>query len=291
MEENNFDADWLNERYPYDVEARNKTIEILALDYLKEKKSLILVDIGAGTGSNCFYFLDKIEQDQSWIFIEKDPILAPILVKRLEEYATFHKYQWSSKRDRYEIKTPTKTVDFRIISDSFLDIARLIDLSKVDLLLANAVFDLFSKEQINDFLLPIIEEKIACLFTLNYSGMRFLPEDPFDYAYIELYEAHMERPQFFGQAAGKMAMDCLVDSFSKGDYQIDTGKSTWHILEEDIKMHYYILSFMENSLDTMTFKESLKEQFSNWLRRKKDLIITRQQQLLVDHVDLCVLPR
>ena len=50
MEENNFDIDWLAERYPFDVEARNKTIEQTAIDYLKTDQPVVIVDIGAGTG-------------------------------------------------------------------------------------------------------------------------------------------------------------------------------------------------------------------------------------------------
>jgi len=205
MEENNFDIEWLAQRYPFDVEARNKTVEQTAIDYLKTKQSVVIVDVGAGTGSNCLYFLDKLKQDQSWTFIEKDPALAPALIQRLEAYAAFHKYNWSLENGVYKMQTPFNQMTFKIISDTFLQIDQLLDLSKVDLVVANAVFDLLPKVQISQFLDPLIQNKIACLFTLNYTAMKFTPEDPFDQSYIDLYDAHMERPQSFGKAMGKLA--------------------------------------------------------------------------------------
>ncbi len=286
MEENNFDIDWLAERYPFDVEARNKTIEQAAIDYLKKDQPVVIVDVGAGTGSNCLYFLDKLKQDQAWIFIEKDPRLAPALIKRLTEYATFHKYSWSLKDGVYEMLTPFKKVTFKVISDTFFNIDQLIDLPKVDLVVANAVFDLLSKVQISSFLDHLTQNKIACLFTLHYTGMKFIPEDPFDQAYIDLYDSHMMRPQSFGQGMGKMAAAHIVQTFEEANYSLQKGASSWNIIEDDIKMHYYLLNFMDNALSELSYPVELQDYFPKWLKRKKELIITRQQRLEVMHLDL-----
>jgi len=286
MEEKNFDIDWLAKRYPFDVEARNKTVEQKAIDYLKKDQPLVIVDLGAGTGSNCLYFLDKLKQDQSWIFIEKDPQLAPALIHRLEEYATFHKYKWSYINGVYEMLTPFKKVTFKVISDTFFKIDQLVDLSKVDLVVANAVFDLLSKVQISQFLDQLTSNKIACLFTLHYTGMRFKPEDPFDQAYIDLYDEHMVRPQSFGQAMGKLAAAHVAQTLEDANYTLEKGESTWNIKEDDIKMHYYLLNFMDNALSELQYTDELQAYFPKWFQRKKDLIITRKQSLEVKHIDL-----
>ena len=52
-EKENFDIDWLSERYPFDVEARDKALESKVIAHLAKKSSITLVDVGAGTGSNC----------------------------------------------------------------------------------------------------------------------------------------------------------------------------------------------------------------------------------------------
>ena len=286
MEENNFDIDWLAQRYPFDVEARNKAVEQTAIDYLKTRQFVTIIDVGAGTGSNCLYFLDKLKQDQSWIFIEKDPALAPALIQRLETYANFHKYNWSLEDGVYQMQTPFNQMTFKIISDTFLKIGQLADLSKVDLVVANAVFDLLPKVQISQFLDQLILNKIACLFTLNYTGMKFTPEDPFDQSYIDLYDTHMERPQSFGQAMGKKAVAHIIQSFEHANYTLQKGDSLWNIMEEDIKMHYYLLNFMDNALSELQYTPELQEYLPQWLKRKKDLVITRKQVLEVMHLDL-----
>jgi len=133
MEEDNFKADWLSERYPYDSEAREKTIEATALNYLKAKTSLTLVDVGSGTGSNALYLMDKLKQDQSWTFIEMDTSLNSILIRRLKDFALYHKYEWDVQKNKYTIITPSKKLSFQILNESLLNVANLVDLSSVDL--------------------------------------------------------------------------------------------------------------------------------------------------------------
>lgn len=286
MEEDNFKADWLSERYPYDSEAREKTIEATALNYLKAKTSLTLVDVGSGTGSNALYLMDKLKQDQSWTFIEMDTSLNSILIRRLKDFALYHKYEWDVQKNKYTIITPSKKLSFQILNESLLNVANLVDLSSVDLVLANAVFDLLSATQIETFLQPILAKKVACLFTMNYQQMVFTPADPFDDTYITLYDQHMERSQDFGHAMGKQAGGKLAQLFKEADWLTHEANSYWQLLEVDIKMHYYLLNFMDNALQELEFDAQLKEQFPKWLQRKKELIMTRKQQLRVGHLDV-----
>ena len=72
MEEENTYANWLNDRYPFDSEARDKSLEAKVMDYLKPKEALQLVDVGAGTGSNTLYLMDKIKSNQHWYLIEQN---------------------------------------------------------------------------------------------------------------------------------------------------------------------------------------------------------------------------
>ena len=124
------------------------------------------------------------------------------------------------------------------------------------------------------------------MFTLNYTGMKFTPEDPFDQSYIDLYDTHMERPQSFGKAMGKMAAAHILHSFERSNYTLHKGESSWNIMEEDIKMHYYLLNFMDNALSELQYATELQEYLPKWLKHKKDLVITRKQVLEVMHTDL-----
>ena len=290
MEEQNAYANWLNDRYPFDSEARNKPLEDKVLDYLKPKQDLQLLDVGAGTGSNTLYLMDKIKSNQHWYLVEQNPSFKNIFFRRIEDFSNFHKYEWTRSNNKIQISTPTKELSFEFIEGSLLEVAQLLPLENIDLVLANAVFDLFSKQQIQQFLNPILQKEIACYFTLNYKSQSFLPEDPFDSTYISLYEDHMERPQAMGTATGKMVGPYLSECLET--FQIvEQAISTWQIQKEDIKMHYYLLSFMENAIQELALQEEVKSLLPKWIQRKKDMVITRQLELRVQHWDIFSYPR
>lgn len=289
MEENNFYANWLNDRYPFDSEARNKDLEAAFLSYLNQKEEVRLVDVGAGTGSNALYLMDKISGNQHWHFIEQDASFEEVVFHRLEEYASYHKYDWIKKGHSAFITTPNKQLTFQFINGSLLDIKDLVELETIDIVVANAVFDLFSKDQIQQFLQPILAREIACYFTLNYQSMSFHPEDPFDDTFISLYETHMERPQTMGSAMGKKANSFIQEQLSSSS-KVTSGISTWHFQQEDIKMHYYLLNFMESAIPELDMKEEIKVLLPKWIQRKKDQIISRQLELQIHHLDIFSIP-
>ena len=99
-EEENFDRDWLQERYPFDAEARNKPLESKVLAHFANQEVITLVDVGAGTGSNCLYFMDQLPQNQKWYLIEQDDALQKATIRRLKDFAAYHKYNFDRKKDK-----------------------------------------------------------------------------------------------------------------------------------------------------------------------------------------------
>ncbi len=287
-EKENFDIDWLNERYPFDVEARDKALESKVVAYLANKSELTLVDVGAGTGSNCLYFIKQFPQNQKWYLIEQNGDLKKATIKRLKDYAAYHKYNFERKKETIKITAPKRKVTVTIINDSLLNLATLVNLKKVDLVLANAVFDLFSSDQMTELVNLIAANKLAFYHTLGYEGMTFEPSDPFDDVFVDSYNTHMERPQDFGQALGKKANAFMAQLFEKQDSSVETAASIWQIEPVDIRMHYYLLNFMENALAEMDLAPAMQQNFEKWIQRKKELIIMGQQRLIITHQDIFV---
>lgn len=286
VEEDNFDIDWLNERYPFDAEARNKALEAKVKAHFSDKEELTFVDVGSGTGSNCLYFIDHFAQSQKWYLVEQNESLRKATIRRFKDYAAFHKYDFDRKKNRIKISSIKKTVVVELVNDSLLNLPQLVDLKKIDLVLANAVFDLFTAKQLTAFTELLIEHRLPFYTTLSYETMTFSPEDPFDDVFVDAYNAHMERPQKAGKALGKKAIQFMVELFKKNKVMIETGPSTWKIEADDIKMHYYLLNFMENALGEMDLDASMMANFERWTQRKKDLIITRRQRLEIGHLDI-----
>lgn len=287
-EKENFDIDWLSERYPFDVEARAKDLESKVLAHLGKKKDITLVDVGAGTGSNCLYFVQKLTQNQNWYLIEQNAELKTATIRRLKDYANYHKYNFELKKDTVKISSIKRVVTVTIINDSLLNLTDLVDLKQVDLVLANAVFDLFSVNQLTQVTTIITQNKVAFYHTLSYEGMTFEPADPFDAIFVDSYNAHMERQQDFGKALGKNASAYMIQLFEAEKSKLQTATSTWRIEPIDIKMHYYLLNFMENALAEMDLAPAMQANFEEWTQRKKDLIITGQQRLAIAHSDIFV---
>lgn len=287
-EEENFDRDWLQERYPFDAEARNKTLESKMLANFSNQSSLTLVDIGAGTGSNCLYFIDQLPQNQSWYLIEQNEGLKKATIRRLKDFAAYHKYDFNQKKNKVTIKSIKKKIEVTLINDSLLNLAQLVDLKQVDLVLANAVLDLLSKAQVEQLVDIIVNHQLVFYPTLNYDGMTFLPTDPFDDIFIDSYHQHLERPQEHGIPLGKNVSQYMLDLLAEKKCQIDTATSTWKVDRDDIKMHYYLLNFMENAIAEMDLAPAKQVNFEQWVQRKKDLIIMRQQVLEVEHLDIFV---
>lgn len=289
-EEENFDIDWLKERYPYDVEARNKELETKVLKELSNKEKVTIVDVGAGTGSNCLYFVEQLNQSQKWYLVEQNELLSNATVRRLREYAAYHKYDYEKKKKGIKITSLTKTIEVILVNDSILNIEKLIDLKKVDLVIANTAFEQFSKQQFDELAQVLIQYKKSFYATLNYQQMAFEPEDPFDDVFINLYNDYKERPQVKGKVMGKNASRLMLDVFESADWKTEEQESTWRVEQNDIKMHYYLLNFMENALAEMKLEENKQHNFAKWVQRKKDLIITRRQQLEIYHTDIFVKP-
>ena len=288
-EKENFDVDWLNERYPFDVEARDKALETKMLALLADKPIVTLVDVGAGTGSNCLYFISKLSQHQKWFLIEQNTDLKKATIRRLKDYASYHKYSFDQQQDHIKIKAPKKNIEVTIINDSLLNMETCVDVSKVDIVTANAVFDLFSEAQLIQLVNIISKHQLTFYHTLSYQGMFFEPDDPFDKIFIDTYNEHMERPQAFGKALGTKANACLLTLFEAQPCTITTATSTWQIEPNDLKMHYYLLNFMENALGEMNLPPAKQQNFEKWVQRKKELIITAQQRLKVEHLDVLVI--
>lgn len=290
MEEENFDIHWLNERYPFDAEARNKALEGKVLSFLKDIETLYLVDAGAGTGSNCLYFLEKLPQNQYWYLIEQNASLQNATIRRFSDFANYHNYKFLRKKDELFISKPRKEITIKIINDSVFRLPAFIDLPKIHLITANALFDLFTITQIDNFAQILFEHKIPIYTTLSYESMQFSPQDPFDSIFIEQYNNHMERTQPFGKALGKRAGIYFANIFSQNNWTASTQSSTWNIKPDDIKMHYYLLNFMENALEELPLEANVQENFQKWVMRKKNLIIARQQSLTIKHLDLFASP-
>ncbi len=252
---------WLETRYPFDSEGRHPVLESQVLTYLQGLQSPAVVDVGAGYGANYNYFAPKLTEAVNWHLLEHDPLLIEAM----------------------RAIVPRRV---NLIEHSLLDISSAIDLPKMDLLMANAVFDLFSEAQFLTFAKPVFEAKLPMYLSLNYTGMGFEPENNDDAEMIALYEAHMQRPQSFGQAMGAEGPEKMKALLTELGYKVQMAPSYWHIGPENEVMQSYLLGFMESAIGEMLRSPEEQARLGDWIAEKRSALSLGALSMWVSHQDL-----
>jgi hypothetical protein len=280
---------WHDERFKYDCEARNQKVEQACFHHFYGKNEMTIVDLGSGTGSNCLYFFEKFPSQQDWIFIEKDEKISQYALNRLGIEADKKGYEVTHATNSLVLKKEDRNVKIKYITDSFLNLVDLVDLDKVDLVMASAVFDLISFSQFVDFGSVLLEKNLPLLTTLNYAEMNFNSDAPSDVVFIEKYESFMNRPQEFGKAMGKKCPRILVDFFQKQEAKVEYGSSIWKLEGESAQvMNHHLLNFMESASNQMIEGQEEKILFKDWITTKREAVEEGTLDTYVQYYDLFV---
>lgn len=286
-----FTTDWLEERYRFDVAARNPSVEAACLQHFTQASPINIIDIGAGTGANFVYLAEKFPQHQRWALVDLNPTLLKRARERLKNWAMAKGYGLREKKKTLLMRQNDQHIEVEFLSGSFLELPRLLPLHNYHLVTASAVFDLLSKPMLKHLVQVFHDHRLALLTTLNYESMSYLPKAPEDEHWIGVYEAHMKREQGFGQALGP---DC--GSFLKECYaplpkaQLLSAPSRWQIEPNDIHLHRHLLAFLEESLQEMVSAGYSGKGLRQWLNEKQQLLEEQQLRLTVNHSDLFTAP-
>ncbi|MFK7773937.1 MAG: hypothetical protein AB8F94_17430 [Saprospiraceae bacterium] len=280
---------WHDERFKFDCEARNQTVEQACYHHFYGKKEMTIVDLGSGSGSNCLYFFEKFPSQQNWIFIEREEKISQYALNRLGIEGDKKGYEVTHGTNTLNLKKENRNINIKYITDSFLNLIDLVDLDKVDLVMASAVFDLISFSQFVDFGSVLLEKKLPLLTTLNYAEMNFNSDAPTDVVFIEKYESFMNRPQEFGKAMGKKCPRILVDFFQKQEAKVEYGPSIWKLEGESAQvMNHHVLNFMESASNQMMEDQEEKILFKDWITTKREAVEDGELNIYVQYYDLFV---
>ncbi len=275
-------SSWLDERYQYDVDARNKKVEQFCLHHFDNLQQINIVDVGSGTGSNFINLSAKFIQNQQWIFLEQDESLISHSLERAKKVLTRSGYIIAQQNDQLIFKNGAQEITIQTINGSLLDIDKLINLRNTNLITASAIFDLFSTEQFALFSEQVHQEKVSVLSTLNYTGMHFEPTIDADQQFIDLYNAHMKRKQSFGIGMGSDCYDVMNSYYEANKIATIHGDSTWDLDKNAQSMHAFLLAFMEESIAALSnCPTSLKE----WIQKKQEDSMHGDLKIIVDHGD------
>lgn len=283
---NMFDPNWLQERYRFDEEARNKQLEWTCVNQFAFRDHLQIVDLGSGTGANLRYYLEQFPQNQSWYCVEEDIALKVPFWEHARQMAIDLDYAIEQEGELMKLTKPGHEVLIHFVHGNLLKVDELVDLLRTDLVLANAVFDLFSKEQFATLVQVLSHHSLSMLFTLNYVGMDFSPSTEADDHYIGQYNAHMQREQAFGRGMGPASSREMEAVLKEALAQVEVGESLWQIGNQEQVMMGFLLGFFEGALSDWWDDEAEKIALEKWLLEKKQQVAEEALAAEVYHLDI-----
>jgi len=281
-----FDPNWLNLRYAFDNAARNPQLEWDCINQFAFLSELKIIDLGTGTGANFRYYAEKLPQNQSWICVEHDPELTPYFWENVKKWANSLNFDVKEGEKGLFLAKAGQQIEVQLVHGDILDLDKLVNLMDIDLIVANAVFDLFSQDQFEAFSHILSQHQLSLLFTLNYEDMHFFPVEDQDAFFVQKYNSHMERAQDFGKGMGIQANEMMKLSLEKRLGQVELGGSNWDIQAKDTEMLRYLLHFMEDALSNWPLNETELGALRLWLARKRHMLDQQQLSLQVRHRDL-----
>jgi SAM-dependent methyltransferase len=223
-----FSAQWLALREPADHRARdralqNKVCEQLASVARTEQRTVRLIDLGCGSGSNLRALATSLPPQQHWTLVDYDPLLLAAARAALIDWAD----QVISDSTTLTLRKANKTIEVEFAQ---VDLAR--DIERVlawpaDVITAAAFFDLVAET----WLVRFCQALRTTLYTvLTYDGSeQWLPAHRTDASILKAFHAHQKTDKGFGVAAGPDASSIMQRELTARGFQVALAPSPWQI--------------------------------------------------------------
>jgi SAM-dependent methyltransferase len=225
-----FDAGWLALREPVDHASRHAGLAAQVREHFAGRESLVVVDLGCGTGSNLRALAPSLPPRQHWHLIDGDTALLAAARQWLSDWADDAR----STADGVELHK-----DGHWVEVSF-ECANLVtrDLDFADLgaglITAAALFDLVSKDWLERLIACSARRRVPLYSVLNYDGTaRWQPENPLDASVVAAFARHQRGDKGFGTALGPASGEIFAQLLAQHGYRAASGESPWELTERD----------------------------------------------------------
>jgi hypothetical protein len=221
-----FSAEWLALREPADHRARNPELLAALARLFSDRKSVRVLDLGSGSGSNLRGTAPHLPLHQNWRLVDYDPGLIAAAQHSLSAWAQETTARGGTLRlARHE---HVLDVEFRL-ADLASGVEGVLD-EPADLVTAAAFFDLVSAEWIERFAAAIAARRLPLYTVLIYNGDEaWDPPHPSDRSVNAAFNLHQQTDKGFGAAAGPRAAGILATALRAKGYHVVLGDSAWRL--------------------------------------------------------------
>jgi hypothetical protein len=223
-----FSAEWLALREPADHRARDQALqnnicEQLAIVARTEHRTVRLIDLGCGSGSNLRALALRMPEQQHWTLVDYDPLLLTAARAALAAWAD----HVISNDAKLTIRKATKTIEIEFAQ---VDLAQNIERVlawPADLITAAAFFDLVAEPWLIRFCQAL---RVPLYTVLTYDGVeQWLPAHTADVSILKAFHAHQKTDKGFGVAAGPDAAAIMQRELAARGFQVMLAPSPWQI--------------------------------------------------------------
>jgi hypothetical protein len=263
-----FSIDWLNLREAADHAARDKTLAQQLLQWLGQaadpiSPDRILVDLGAGTGSNLRALTKLGANNIVWRLVELEGKLLDEALRRHGKQYLIEDYQ----------------ADLNVVAE--------LPLTGANVVSASALFDLASKTFIDALVERIDGRKTAIYAALNYDGTTtWSPAHPLDEKILAAFNNDQLRDKGFGPALGPDCTAYLQQQLSAKNYTVTLAPSPWQLGGNDQAL---VVELIEGVAAAVAIDDALTStEISDWKQFR--LAQSAAGNCTIGHWDLLALP-
>ena len=269
--------DWLALREPADAAARAPELVDRLRAHLPDiDGSLLVRDLGCGTGSLGRWLAPRLPGPQTWILHDRDPRLLGLAATGLPAVAD----------DGTPVTVRTHEGDLTALTS-----AEIVGTSLVS---ASALLDLLTLDEVDGLAAACVDARCAALLTLTVTGsVTITPTDPLDAAFAAAFDAHQRRTVAGRRLLGPDAGAAAVDAFERRGAVVVTRPSPWRLdaagpdsSDTAALIEEWLRGWIAAACDQ---QPDLDEVAGTYLHKRLDACADGELRATVGHVDVLAL--
>jgi SAM-dependent methyltransferase len=261
-----FAHDWLALREPYDHGARSGALADRFAKALGPAPRV--VDLGCGTGANLRYLAPRLEQEQRWLCLDRDPDLLARADGALGRWRGEVGWRGSVRFEPLDLATSLDSLaldGMGVTASALLDLTSAVWLGR----LADRC------------------RRAPVLMALSFDGrLTWHPALAEDELVRARFLAHQRTDKGFGPALGPDATAHLAERLEAAGHSVATEPSDWQLGPAD----RLLLEAMLEGVIAAAGEIRQDPPLAGWVAQRRMQLARRELGLTVGHVDLLALP-
>ncbi|HUE89634.1 MAG TPA: class I SAM-dependent methyltransferase [Vicinamibacterales bacterium] len=280
---------WLQLREAADWRARSVALTQAIVETLLRDRSVCVLDLAAGAGSNLRYLVERLPTQQRWLLVDRSAALLSEAETRTRAWAAERGYAvdndtregagFSVAGPRLDCRVEMRAQDLGSLDDREIFAGR-------HLVTASALLDLVSETWLRTLASRCRGAGAAALFTITYDG-RFscAPPEPEDERVRGLMNEHQRRDKGLGgPAEGPDAAACAMRCFADEGYQVTSEASDWVLAPGDAAMQHALIDGWAEAASEVTPGDAAM--VASWRARRLAHVNEGTSHLVVGHRDV-----